>query len=102
MYTYMHIHIHTYIHTYIHTHIAYTTVLYALILLSPSSVTFKEAEETILWALQSHRNLHPPYGLTIIVQQHILWLEVTVDNASLMQVLQATDDLCCVIDGPWF
>lgn len=64
----MHAHLYAYAHTYIHTHIAYTTVLYALILLSPPSVTFNEAEETILWALQSHRNLHPPHGLTIIVQ----------------------------------
>lgn len=94
-------------------------------------MTFNEAEETTLWApkaavacihstgsgppkppwpastpqalgSQSCHGLHPLHWLTIIVQQHILWLEVTVDNASLMQVLQATDDLCRVVDGSWF
>lgn len=50
---------------------------------------------------QSCCDLHAPHGLTVIVQQYVLWLEVTVDNASLMQVLQATNDLCCVVDGPW-
>lgn len=60
-------------------------------------MTFKEAEEAMLWAPPS-----TPGGLTIIVQQHILRLEVPVHNASLMQVLQTTDDLGRVVDCSWF
>lgn len=56
----------------------------------------------MLWAACAAVASIPP-GLTIIVQQHVLRLEVTVDDASLMQVLQATDDLRCVVDraGLW-
>ena len=39
---------------------------------------------------------------TIIVQQHVLGLEVSVDNVPLVQVLQAADDLGCVEDGARF
>lgn len=124
-----HTHTYTRTHTYMHIYtlsIAYTTVLYALTLLGPS-MTLKEAEETLHWAPKAAvACIHPQelpksclacthprgspkaawpapaQGLTIVVQQHVLWLEVTVDNASLMQVLQATDDLCRVVDGSWF
>lgn len=63
-------------------------------------MTFEGADDTMLWAASAAVASVPP-GLTVIVQQHVLRLEVAVDDASLMQVLQATDDLCCVVDGPW-
>lgn len=65
-------------------------------------MTFKDADDTTLWAACAAVASVPP-GLTVIVQQHVLRLEVAVDDASLMQVLQATDDLRCVVDraGLW-
>lgn len=39
--------------------------------------------------------------LTFIIQQHVLRLEVSVDDASLVQVLQAAEDLGRVEDGAW-
>ena len=39
--------------------------------------------------------------LTIVIQEHVLRLEVAVDDAVLMQVLQAADDLGRVEDGAW-
>lgn len=43
----MHTHLYAYTHTYTQS-ITYTAVLYALTLLGPPSVTFKEAEGTML------------------------------------------------------
>lgn len=37
--------------------------------------------------------------LTVVVQEHVLRLEVSVDDGPLVQVLQATDDLGRVEDG---
>lgn len=45
----MHTHLYAYTHTYTQS-ITYTAVLYALTLLGPPSVTFKEVEGTMLWA----------------------------------------------------
>lgn len=39
--------------------------------------------------------------LTFIIQEHVLGLEVPVDDGSLVQVLQAADDLGRVEDGAW-
>ena len=39
--------------------------------------------------------------LTFVIQEHVLRLEVPVDDAPLVQVLQAADDLGCVEDGAW-
>lgn len=36
---------------------------------------------------------------TVVIQEHVLGLEVTVDDVPLVQVLQATDDLGCVEDS---
>ena len=38
--------------------------------------------------------------LTFIVKQHIFWFEVSVDDPLLMEVLQALDDLRCIVTGP--
>lgn len=39
--------------------------------------------------------------LTLIVQQHILRLQVSVDYPLLVEVLHALDDLCSIVTGPW-
>lgn len=41
-------------------------------------------------------------GFTVIIQQHIFWFEVSVDDSFLMEVLQALDDLTDVETGPGF
>lgn len=41
------------------------------------------------------------YGhLTLIIQQHVLRLEVSVDDPLLVEVLHALDDLSSVVAGP--
>lgn len=45
-------------------------------------------------------------GVTIIIQQHIFWFEISVDDSLLVEVLQALDDLSDVETGsgllkPW-
>lgn len=37
---------------------------------------------------------------TLIIQQHILWFEVSVYDSLLVEVLQALDDLSCIVAGP--
>lgn len=37
---------------------------------------------------------------TIIIQQHIFWFEISVDDSFLMEVLQTLDDLSDVETGP--
>lgn len=36
---------------------------------------------------------------TFIVQQHVLWFEVSIDDPLLVEVLHALDDLCGVVTG---
>lgn len=97
-------HTHIYRKTHTHTHTAQFTPRSFIPQhpLGPSAVTFKDADDTMLWVACAAVASIPP-GLTVIVQQHVLRLEVAVDDASLMQVLQATDDLRCVVDraGLW-
>lgn len=40
--------------------------------------------------------------LTLIIQQHILWFEISVDDPLLVKMLQALDDLSSIVAGPWF
>lgn len=40
------------------------------------------------------------YTLTLIIQQHILWFKVSVDDPLLVEVLQALDDLSSIVTGP--
>lgn len=35
-------------------------------------------------------------SLTCIIQQHVLWFQVSVDDPVLVQMLEPTDDLTCV------
>lgn len=35
-------------------------------------------------------------SLTCIIQQYVLWFQVSVDDPVLVEVLQPTDDLSCV------
>lgn len=35
-------------------------------------------------------------SLTFVIQQHVLWFQVSVDDPVLVQVLQPADDLSCV------
>lgn len=37
--------------------------------------------------------------LTLIIQQHVLWFEVSVDDPLLVEVLHALDDLSSVVTG---
>lgn len=37
--------------------------------------------------------------LTLIIQQHVLWFEISVDDPLLVQVLHALDDLSSVVAG---
>lgn len=36
------------------------------------------------------------HSLTCIIQQYVLWFQVSVDDSVLVKVLQPTDDLSCV------
>ena len=36
----------------------------------------------------------------MIIQQHVLWFQVSVDDPLLVEVLQALDDLSSVVAGP--
>lgn len=36
------------------------------------------------------------YWFTCIIQQHVLWFQVSVDDPVLVKVLQPTDDLSCI------
>lgn len=38
--------------------------------------------------------------LTFVVKQDIFWFEVSVNDPLLMEVLQALDDLRCIVTGP--
>lgn len=38
---------------------------------------------------------------TFIIQQHIFRFEVSVDDSLLVEVLQALNDLGCVVAGAW-
>lgn len=40
------------------------------------------------------------FSQTLIVEQHVLRFEVSVDNPLLVQVLQALDNLSSVVTGP--
>lgn len=37
----------------------------------------------------------------MIIQQHVLWFEVSVDDPLLVEVLHALDDLSGVVAGSW-
>lgn len=39
---------------------------------------------------------------TVIIQQHVFWFEISVDDSFLVEVLQALDDLTDVETGPGF
>lgn len=39
--------------------------------------------------------------MTLIIQQHILGLEVSVDDPLVVEVLQALDDLSGIVTGSW-
>lgn len=39
--------------------------------------------------------------LTLIVQQHILWLQVSINDPLLVEVLHALDNLRRIVTGPW-
>lgn len=39
--------------------------------------------------------------VTLIIQQHVLWFEVSVDDPLLVEVLHALDDLSGVVAGSW-
>lgn len=41
-----------------------------------------------------------PY-LTLSIQEHILWFEVSVDYPLLVEVLHALDDLSSIVAGSW-
>lgn len=43
----------------------------------------------------------PMRTTTFIIQQHIFRFEVSVDDSFLVEVLQALNDLGCVVAGPW-
>lgn len=38
--------------------------------------------------------------MTLIIQQHVLWFEVSVDDPLLVEMLQALNDLSSVVAGP--
>lgn len=38
-------------------------------------------------------------SVTFIIQEHILWFEVSVDDSVLVEVLQALDDLSSIVTG---
>lgn len=40
--------------------------------------------------------------MTLIIQQHVLWFEVSVDDPLLMEVLHTLDDLSSVVAGSRF
>lgn len=42
-----------------------------------------------------------PECLTLIIQQHVLWFEVSVDDPLLVEMLHALDDLSSVVAGSW-
>lgn len=59
-----------------------------------------------LWRIQEHQAANTRDYIfrfcTLIIQQHILWFEVSVDDPLLVEVLHALDDLSSVVAGPRF
>lgn len=51
--------------------------------------------------LRDSSALHILQRLTLIIQQHILRFEVSVDYPLLVEVLHALDDLSCIVAGSW-
>lgn len=45
--------------------------------------------------MQTHEMLQRKW-LTFIIQQYVLWFQVSVDDPVLVKVLHPTDDLSCV------